>query len=99
MTYSVNYHGSHPDSDNDDCWTGSDFETLEQARIKFSETPDTFYDGCTAYVELEGPGVQEIRANPTFQGIDDGSDQRRELAMEEGMLQGVHAYNEIMGYD
>jgi hypothetical protein len=30
--FSINLWGSHPDDDNDDCWTGIDFETLDAAK-------------------------------------------------------------------
>lgn len=31
--FSVNLYGSHPDECNDDCWTGDDFATLDEARV------------------------------------------------------------------
>ncbi len=34
-SFSVNEWGSHPDEGNDDCWNGSDFDTLEQATVAF----------------------------------------------------------------
>lgn len=37
MAFSVLLFGSHPDLDNDDCWTGVDFDTLEEARAFFND--------------------------------------------------------------
>jgi hypothetical protein len=33
--YSVTTWGSHPDEDNDDCWTGEGYDTLAEARAAF----------------------------------------------------------------
>lgn len=56
--YSVNEWGSHPDAGNDDCWTGEDFDTLEEAEAAFAAEPR---DGSTVFVELDGPGTRRIR--------------------------------------
>ncbi len=31
VKWSVNFYGSNPDAQNDDCWTGADFDTAEKA--------------------------------------------------------------------
>lgn len=96
--FSVLFWGSHPDADNDDCWTGQDFVSLEEARECFNAKVT---EGSTAYVELEGPdGRLDLRENPDYEpSEDDDSDWRREIAMEAGMMGGCDAYNEVMGWD
>lgn len=116
--YSVNYWGSHPEAGNDDCWTGKDFATLDEAVACYLATPaydphplhDASYtalDSSTAYVELcvtgdwtpaDGPEVYEVRANPGHKPDKGDDDWRREMAMEAGMLHGVEAYNDVMGW-
>jgi hypothetical protein len=97
--YSVDYWGSHPDDDNDDCWTGEDFATLEEARARFAAEVPTYYRSSTAYVVLDGPGVHEERRNPGFKPAREvDSEWRREMAMEAGMAFGCDAYNDAMGY-
>jgi len=97
MKYEVNEWGSHPDENNDDCWTGQDFDTLEEARDCFKEQCKTAAEGC---VELKGPDVHEVhdtgkRAAPA----EDSGSWKREMAMEAGMLHGIQGYNDVMGYD
>ena len=93
-TYSVNEWGSHPEAGNDDCWTGSDFATLAEAEAAFAVTPD---DSSTCFVEIDGPGVNRVRKVRDPAPVD-RDEWRREIAREAGMLGGVHAYNEVMGY-
>ena len=38
--YSVEAWGSHPDEDNDDCWYGSDHESLREAMDAYLATPE-----------------------------------------------------------
>jgi len=97
--------GSHPDEKNDDCWTGEDFATLEEALVAFNlqvTSPDT---EDTAYIELDGPDAYLLRKVPGYDPVArrkraEASDRewRQELAMEAGMLHGVEAYNEMMGW-
>lgn len=107
MSYAVNWWGSHPDAGNDDCWTGSDYETLEAAREAFMSKPGARHtpQHIIAYVELDGPGVHELRQNPDFDARRMAREEaaearawRHEIAMEAGMLSGCDAYNEAMGY-
>lgn len=64
--YSVNLYGSHPDANNDDCWTGDDFETKEQALRVFNNPWEHFNrssnESCTAYIEIDGPDINQVRA-------------------------------------
>ena len=102
--YSVNYWGSHPDRGNDDCYTGADFDTLRDALITYWNPASQFSDVMTLtdceYIELTGPdGMHDIRRNPEFAApAVDLDDWQREIAREEGMLQGVDAYNDHMGF-
>lgn len=116
--YSVLYWGSHPNEDNDDCYTGEDFDTKEAAVAFFNgEVQDPpnmpgYYRTCVAYIEIDGLedsdlkafGIERIRKNPNFvpepiKDRRDDEDWRHEQAMEAGMLHGIDAYNETMGYD
>ena len=104
--YSVSYWGSHPDSDNDDCFTGHDFGTRQEAEAFFQgpvqDPPNMpgYYYRCVAFVEIDGPDVHDVRANPAFRKERiDNSAERSEFAMQQGMGLGIDAYNEAMGYD
>lgn len=102
--YHVNLWGSKPGT-NDDCWTGTEVETLEEALQIYNDPWGRFkgFDfsrSSTAYIELVGPNVYKTRQNPEYDDReDDDDDWRREMAREAGMLHGVSAYNEVMGYD
>lgn len=84
-SFSVTLCGSHPhNEDFDDCWTGVDYATLEEARAVF-DAPDpieamsrncqdpagfrSYYHNDTPYVWLLGPGVEEVRELPGAQKI------------------------------
>jgi len=105
--YSVNWWGSHPDADNDDCWTGEDYATLAEAREAFASVPGNRYSPShtVAFVELDGPDVYEVRPNPAFDRArcereDRADDQmwKNEIATQAGMGLGVEAYNDYMGW-
>lgn len=108
MDYSVNYWGSHPDSGNDDCWTGYNFTTREEAEAAYAKPP-TYGDGSpvtnTAYIEMDGPGVHKTRKNPDFDGVRAAREAeaaerawKQEIAMQAGMSFGCDGYNDVMGY-
>jgi hypothetical protein len=93
--YSVDYWGSDPDEGNDDCWTGYDFATLDEARAKFAAEPDAYHCSDTAVIVLDGPDVHEKRKNPGFRPSKrDDSEWRSEAVMQAGMLGGCEAYND-----
>jgi hypothetical protein len=94
--YAVLEFGSHPDLDNDDCYNGQDFATLDEARVAYLATPDA----DVAYLMLDGPEVNEIRANPHHRAPRRGSHDawQREIATQAGMEGGSAAYNDAMGY-
>lgn len=105
--FSVLHWGSHPDLDNDDCWTGEDFDTVEEAIAFFHKDPD---DTSVEYIEIDGIadadlpkyGIERHRKNPYFiKETRDHSDRewQSEYAMQQGMGLGIDAYNEAMGWD
>ncbi len=94
--YSVYEFGSHPDEDNDDCYAGEDFATIEEARAAYLATPN---DRGVAYIMLDGPDVNEIRKNPSYRKPRRGNDEwQSEFAMQAGMAFGCQGYNDAMGY-
>ena len=104
-TYSVNYWGSNPTDENDDCWTGSDYPTLEEARVAFNAEPTGTCALDTAFVEITGPGVYEVREAPGYDAeardAEQAADDRAwalEIANEAGMLGGCSCYNDVRGF-
>lgn len=98
--YSVNYWGSHPDLENDDCFEGEDFGSAEDAIHAYWQNP---IDYSVAFIELDGPGINEVRPSPNHNAkqvkrdlLDlDGQSER---AMQAGMAFGCQGYNDEMGY-
>jgi hypothetical protein len=94
IQYAVGYWGSHPDEENDDMWTGQEFDTLAEARAVFG-APVADSPGCpawdVAFVSLDviadtvseytGPDMSAVRANPLF------SKARRARAAREAMAE------------
>lgn len=104
--FSVSLFGSHPDRDNDDCWTGDTFATEAEARACFDDPwapgrfDEAYYSDGTAFITLDGPGVNEVRANPGYRPRRrNDREWQREIAMQAGMMGGCIAYNEAMGYE
>lgn len=104
MEFSVNLWGTNPDLDNDDCWTGRDFATVAEA-LECFHNPEAYFRPSdlrdTRWIEFDGPGENYGRAinadRPDW--TQERSDSwRREQAMEAGMLHGIDAYNDLMGY-
>lgn len=100
--FAVNLWGSHPDAGNDDCHTGDDFDTLDEALAAADNVVKHFgksYDHSVAYIEIDGPDFHENRKNLRFKpSLDDDSAERSERAMQAGMGLGIDAYNDEMGY-
>lgn len=104
--YHVNLWGSKP-GENDDCYTGDEFKTLEDAMKVYDDPWSHFgnprfhdYRVSVAWIELDGPDVHEERRNPEHRESKDDDDAwRREIAMEAGMAFGCAGYNEVMGWD
>lgn len=74
-SYSVTLWGSNPDeTDNDDCWTGADFATLEEALSVYREVvmfPDHSQlarvcgpRGSWEFAMIDGPETHEVTQNP-----------------------------------
>ena len=103
--FNVNLWGSDPALENDDCWTGEEFDTLAEAQAYFA---DPFKDAdarfvryhrhCTEYFELDGPGVYLVRRNPDFRP-DNGKqdDWAQESRMLAGMAFGIVGLNDWGG--
>lgn len=114
--FSVTLWGSNPDeTDNDDCWTGDDFATREEAIACYREVvmfPDHSQlarvcgRGGWEYVMIDGPETHEITQNPDRPSCErrrrelerSDAEWQRERAMEAGMLHGIEAYNDEMGF-
>ncbi len=101
--YSVCHWGSHPDLDNDDCYTGDDFDTLEEAKASKMYQEAEY---SVEYIELDGPDVHELKKNPNYNAKQVRRDraeqdhlERSEFAMQQGMAFGVQGYNEAMGWE
>lgn len=107
--FSVLYWGSHPDQDNDDCYTGQDFETKEEAIAFFKgEVQDPpnlpgYYHSCVAFIEIDGLedselrtlGLERVRKNPAFRKESENDDgARSEMIMQAGMMGGLVGLNE-----
>ncbi len=100
------YWGSHPDADNDDCWTSYKFPTAEAA-TQFAESADcrdTMWIEVTrdtGEVTPEGWIVLErlsLHRNPNYREEKDSNDWLEEQAMQAGMAFGVDGYNDVKGY-
>lgn len=99
--YKVDIYGSDPMLENDDCWTGKEFEGYDQALhcFEFPEEHFKSLSSCT-FIMLESPtglySQRRIAPDPkTEEGVD--KEWQRELAREAGMLHGCGAYNDMMG--
>jgi len=100
--WSVNHWGSHPNNGNDDCFTGDDFDTLEQALASelYLHAPHD-----VKFIEIDGPiesKHHQVIANPNYSArecrMQDAAD-LSERAMQAGMAFGVQGFNDEMGYD
>lgn len=101
-TYSVTLWGSDPRDENDDCWSGRDFESWDDALACYGDIEANFENfelADTRFVMLEGgnleePYIKEVKgyASPS----DD--DWSNEMAMQAGMGMGISAYNDWRGY-
>lgn len=101
MRFSVDEWGSHPDENNDDCWTGEEFPTLEEARAAYDTLTKGELDKHTAFVILSGEGVViAIFKNPKFKPSQkDGVDElwRQESQNQAAMEHGVQGWNDYEG--
>lgn len=69
---------------------------------KCANLDSAYYRTSIAYVELDGPGINQVRKNPTFRPSrrrdNFDAEWKHEMAMEAGMLHGCEGFNEVMGY-
>ena len=99
MLFEVNFWASHPSEENDDCSCGIDCNSLEDAKACYDSPVPPLYVNSTAFVELKGPGVYEVRANPSHIADmpDNDDDWRRECAMQSAMCNGCAGWNDYYG--
>jgi hypothetical protein len=103
--YSVTLWDSDPDAGNDDCSTGIDFATRDEALAAFADpwphVDATYYRPAdTDWLEVDGPDVHDKRQNPAYRPRRQGRDDEWmvEIATQAGMAGGCDAYNDAMGY-
>ncbi|MHC4296448.1 MAG: hypothetical protein ACYS7Y_04035 [Planctomycetota bacterium] len=97
MKIEVNYWGSHPDECNDDCWSGEDFDNLDDALAAYNKPVlHAYCQRSTAFIEITGPEIREVRPNPNYrpQPVDD--DWRREAQMQSAMAHGCDGWNDYV---
>lgn len=100
--YAVNFWGSKPGT-NDDCWTGLDFATREDAVAAFESRPmdiAPYADAVsTAWIEIDGPDIHDARPNPDYDSRADGHDDdwHQEQRMQAAMAFGVQGWNDYQG--
>lgn len=109
-TFHVELWGSEPGT-HDDCWTGDDFDTLDEAVRVFNDPWSHFGPSdrySTEYFSLtndDGTLVRE-RKNPEFdrkrlEREEAAFDRawRQEIATQAGFAFGCAGYNDALGYD
>lgn len=58
--YTVNLYGSNPSLENDDCWTGEQFETKGEALAAYLNARETFESHTLnegEWIEVDGPDI------------------------------------------
>lgn len=112
--FSVTFWGSNPDeTDNDDCWTGTDFGTEAEAREYLAAALGgripSYCGDSAAYVMLDGPGAHTVAPVPAYHApgaaekrarreAREARAERSEYATQAGMSFGCDGYNDAMGY-
>lgn len=111
--YTVEVYGSHPDEQNDDCWTGDEFITNAEAcdayMLAVHGAPGAIgtsaYASNWMYIKLEGPDVRLIAKNPRYSvklaeraRREADAAERSERATQAGMAFGCDGYNDEMGW-
>jgi hypothetical protein len=105
--YELSIWISHPDNGADDCNSGVEFSSYEEARKGLDNLNGTFkpraWAGCR-WAMISGPhGAETFRLPEAFQRAADqlsraDRDDRREAAQLAGMAGGCSAYNRAMGW-
>lgn len=107
--FSLTLWGSHPDEDNDDCWTGSDYATEAEARgdlatFQRNMVPQgwnvshaqTLRD--TSHFMVDGPGLSEPEVVSNHNYIKQRQPQRdREEQFQAAMAFGTQGWNDYEG--
>lgn len=104
--FTVTLWGSNPDeTDNDDCWTGDDFATRDEAIAAYREVvmfPDDSQlakvcgpRGSWEYVMIDGPETHEVTQNPDQPSC---RRQRRELKRSDAEWQHERAMQAGMAF-
>jgi hypothetical protein len=109
MIYTVEIAGSPWDQnvEEDDVWTGEDFDTLGAAAMAYDEALKNVAEYGGHFVLLSecigdgtrGKLLQESKIPGKRKRVHDDGDWRREHAHQAGMMHGAEAYNEAMGWD
>lgn len=78
------------------------FATREEAEECYNH-PSSFFDASEQslpYIMLDGPDVNKVRCDKValFRLRQEEREERRECAMQAGMMGGTDSYNEEMGY-
>lgn len=112
-SFTVTLWGSNPDeTDNDDCWTGDDYATREEAITAYQSIYKWPTEGLAKHCPewqfcmIDGPDIHDVMTNPDERAAKrwrrelarSDAEWRRERAMEAGMLHGIEAYNDEMGF-
>lgn len=97
LGYSILAFGSHPDLGNDDCWYGEDCATFQEVTELLGKYIAK-RDSSVAYFQIDSWGFHYICKNPFYRPRKRDDEWRNEIATQAGMLGGVEAYNEVMGY-
>ena len=106
--HSVSLWCSHPEEGNDDCNTGEEYSTAEEARAVFNilasgGVPEGWKPRVAndfAYLMLDGSGMHEPEyfKNPHYKHTpDDFSLDRHEAQMQAAMAHGTQGWNDFEG--
>jgi len=108
LRYTVNFWGSHPDKDNDDCFWGEDFSSLKEALdLYWKGYPENKSWKDIAYIQIDGLSDSDlkrfrlgsgVRKNQSFVQTADEGDWRKEIAHHAGMVFGTAGFNDAMGF-
>jgi hypothetical protein len=98
--YGVKIWASHPDNNNDDCITGGEVPTAEEANALLTELCAKPWAASWQFAEIIGPSGQRVYEtfNPETSPPETEDLADNEFAMQQGMAFGVDAYNEARGF-
>ena len=100
MGYTVELWGSHKDLDEDNCITGADVGTPDEAYAVLGELKANPRFCGWEWACIDGPGGRiHEENNPTSTQTDPDDSASREFAILQGMAFGTRGYNEAIGCD